>query len=176
MTIKMQTKRRNIGTALVIGTAPLTTGAGGLLSGEQVWDGLTDILYIGKGDDGAGNCTSIEAIAGLGAFVRLSLLGSANGVATLDATGKLTTAQLPASIVGALNYQGTWNASTNLPVLASGSGTKGYMYKVSTAGTTTLDGCSVWSAGDMVVFDGTTWDKIDGPNSVQATIIDGGAI
>jgi len=176
MTIKMQTKRRNTGAALVIGTAPLTTGAGGLLSGEQVWDGLANILYIGKGDDGSGNSTSIVAIGGSGAFVLASLLGAASGVATLDATGKLTTAQIPASVVGELNYQGTWNASTNSPALVSGTGTKGYMYKVSTAGTTTLDGCSVWSAGDMVVFDGTTWDKIDGPNSVQATIIDGGVI
>ena len=176
MTIKMQTKRRNTGTALTIGTAPLTTGAGGLLSGEQVWDGLANILYIGKGDDGSGNSTSIVAVGGSGAFILASLLGVASGVATLDATGKLTTAQLPASVVGALQYQGTWNASTNVPALASGTGTKGYMYKVSTAGTTTLDGCASWGVGDMAIFDGATWDKIDGPNSAQAATIDGGVI
>lgn len=37
--------------------------------------------------------------------------------------------------IGALNYRGTWNASTNSPALASGAGTKGDYY---VAGKTTL--------------------------------------
>lgn len=65
-------------------------------------------------------------------------------------------------LTGSVVYQGTWNASTNSPTLTSGTGTKGYLYKVSTSGTTTLDGNSSWNVGDQVVFDGTTWDKIDG--------------
>lgn len=89
-------------------------------------------------------------------------IGGANGVASLDGSGKVPTAQLPAAVAGALNYQGTWNASTNTPTLASGTGTKGYYYKVSVAGTTTLDGISDWAVGDSVVFDGTTWDKLNG--------------
>jgi hypothetical protein len=32
--------------------------------------------------------------------------------------------------IGALNYQGTWNAATNTPTLASGVGTKGDYYYV----------------------------------------------
>ncbi len=90
------------------------------------------------------------------------LLGANSGVATLDGGGKLTAAQIPASLVGALVYQGAWNASTNTPALASGVGTKGYFYKVSTAGTTTIDGVSQWNVGDAIIFDGTAWDKIDG--------------
>jgi len=43
-------------------------------------------------------------------------------------------------IAGGLDYQGTWNASTNTPTLASGVGTNGYYYIVSVAGTTNLDG------------------------------------
>jgi hypothetical protein len=161
MTTKIQTKRRTSGGALVIGTAPLTISA--VAAGEQVYDAIADILYIGKGDDGSNNSTSIAAIGGVGAFLALSRLGAANGAASLDGTGKLPTAQLPASIAGAMVYQGTWNASTNSPALATGVGTKGYYYKVSVAGTTTLDGNNNWNVGDMVVFDGTTWDKIDGP-------------
>jgi hypothetical protein len=88
--------------------------------------------------------------------------GVANGYASLDSGGKLTAGQIPASLVGALVYQGTWNASTNTPTLASGTGTKGFYYKVSVAGTTTIDGISSWSVGDDIVFDGTVWDKIDG--------------
>lgn len=99
--------------------------------------------------------------AAIGAIAS-SLLGAANGVATLDATGKLTGTQIPAALVGALVYQGTWNATTNSPTLASGVGTKGQYYKVSVAGTTTIDGNSAWAVGDMIVFNGTTWDAIDG--------------
>ncbi len=87
--------------------------------------------------------------------------GVANGVATLDSGGKVPTSQLPAAILGALDYQGTWNANTNTPTLASGVGTKGYYYKVSVAGTTTIDGISEWNLTDWIVFDGTVWDKVD---------------
>lgn len=57
--------------------------------------------------------------------------------------------------LGALNYKGTWNASTNSPALASGVGTKGDYYVVSVAGSTTLDGESLWGVGDWAVFNGT---------------------
>jgi hypothetical protein len=89
-------------------------------------------------------------------------LAAANGIATLDGSGKLTSAQIPASLVGAVQYQGTWNANTNSPALASGVGTKGQYFKVSVAGATTIDTISQWNVGDTIIFDGTTWDKIDG--------------
>jgi hypothetical protein len=95
--------------------------------------------------------------------------GAANGLATLDGGGKVPVSQLPASILGALIYQGTWNANTNSPALASGTGTKGFYYKVSTAGTSSLDGLNVWNVGDLVVFDGATWDKIDGTTDEVVT-------
>ena len=66
------------------------------------------------------------------------------------------------SSYGAVVYQGTWNATTNTPALASGVGTKGYYYKVSVAGTAAIDGNSQWNVGDTIIFDGSTWDKIDG--------------
>jgi hypothetical protein len=94
--------------------------------------------------------------------VNTSALGAANGVATLDSGGKVPNSQLPAAIVGALQYQGTWNASTNTPTLVAGTGTKGYYYKVSAAGTTSIDGNANWTVGDLIVFDGTTWDQVQG--------------
>lgn len=94
--------------------------------------------------------------------VNAALLGANNGVATLDGTGRLTTAQMPAALVGAVVYQGTWNAVTNSPTLVSSTGTKGQYYKVSVAGTTSIDGLSSWNLGDVIIFNGTTWDKIDG--------------
>ena len=62
---------------------------------------------------------------------------------------------------GGLDYQGTWNASTNTPTLASGTGTNGYYYIVATAGSTNLDGITDWKVGDWLLFNGTAWQKID---------------
>lgn len=156
--------RRHVsGSPLVIGTAPLNIGTGGVLAGEQISDEVANILYIGLGNDGNGNATSIAAFAGSGAFVSNAKIGVASGVASLDATGKLPASQLTASIMGANVYAGVWNAATNTPTLVSGTGTKGAYYKVSVAGTTSIDGNANWSIGDMIIFDGATWDKLDGP-------------
>jgi hypothetical protein len=107
----------------------------------------------------AGNVLITPAAIGA---INVSQLGVANGVATLNASGKLLDAQIPAALVGAMVYQGVWNATTNSPALVSGTGTKGNYYKVSVAGTTTIDGVNTWNVGDMIVYNGTTWDKIDG--------------
>lgn len=64
--------------------------------------------------------------------------------------------------IGALNYKGTWNASTNSPALASSVGTKGDYYVVSVAGTTSLDGISNWGVGDWAVFNGSVWQRVEG--------------
>lgn len=64
--------------------------------------------------------------------------------------------------VGALTYQGTWNASTNSPTLASGVGVKGQYYVVATAGTTSLDSHASWSQYDAAIFNGTAWDIVQG--------------
>ena len=102
--------------------------------------------------------------------VNAATQGTANGVATLDSSGRLTTSQIPAALVGAMQYQGVWNASTNSPTLVSGVGVKGQYYKVSNAGSTTLDTISQWNIGDMVAYDGTTWDKIDGLGSEVTSV------
>ena len=72
------------------------------------------------------------------------------------------------SLVGGLNYQGVWNASTNTPTLVSSVGTKGYYYKVSVAGNTNLDGITDWEIGDLAIFNGTVWDQIDNTDAVSS--------
>jgi hypothetical protein len=99
-------------------------------------------------------------ITGLGTAAEKDV-GVANGVASLDAGGKVPVSELPAAVLGALNYQGTWNASTNTPTLASGVGDKGYYYVVSVAGSTNLDGVTDWQIGDWAVYNGTAWQKVD---------------
>lgn len=64
--------------------------------------------------------------------------------------------------IGALNYKGTWNATTNSPALASGVGTKGDYYVVSVAGSTTLDGISNWGVGDWAAYNGSAWQRVEG--------------
>jgi hypothetical protein len=83
---------------------------------------------------------------------------SGNGGKFLTTNG---TALSWASVGGGLSYQGAWNASTNSPTLASGVGTSGYYYVVSTAGSTNLDGITDWKAGDWLIYNGTAWQKID---------------
>jgi hypothetical protein len=84
-------------------------------------------------------------------------------------------AQLDA-LVGGMQYQGVWNANTNSPALVNGTGTKGYFYKVSVAGTTTIDSNTNWHVGDWIAFDGTVWDKIDNYIDVSSVFGRTGAI
>lgn len=72
-----------------------------------------------------------------------------------------------ASVAGGLSYQGTWNASTNTPTLASSTGTNGYYYIVATAGSTNLNGITDWQVGDWLLFNGTVWQKIDQSETLQ---------
>jgi len=102
--------------------------------------------------------------------------GAANGVATLDSSAKVPISQLPAAVLGALSYQGTWNASTNTPTLVSSAGTKGYYYVVSVAGTTNLNGITDWQIGDWAVYDGSVWEKVDNTDLVTSVNSKTGAV
>jgi hypothetical protein len=71
--------------------------------------------------------------------------------------------------IGALNYKGTWDASTNTPTLVSSVGTKGDYYVVSVAGNTNLNGTTLWGVGDMAIFNGSAWQKADGGDTSIVT-------
>ena len=64
--------------------------------------------------------------------------------------------------IGALNYKGTWNASTNTPTLVSSVGVNGDYYQVSVAGSTAINGISNWGVGDIIAFNGVVWQRIEG--------------
>ena len=81
----------------------------------------------------------------------------------------LKTVSSLSNAIGALNYKGTWNAATNNPTLTSGVGTKGDYYVVSVAGSTNLDGTTLWGVGDMAIFNGSTWQKADGGDTSLVT-------
>jgi hypothetical protein len=113
------------------------------------------------------NWNADHTIVGLGTAAELNA-GVANGVATLDSAGTVPISQLPAAVLGALSYQGTWDASSNTPTLTSSVGTKGYYYVVSVAGSTNLNGITDWKVGDWAVYNGTAWQKIDNTDSVTS--------
>ena len=55
-----------------------------------------------------------------------------------------------------------WNASTNTPTLADGSGDTGDVYRVSVAGTRDLgSGAIDFQVGDYAIYNGSTWEKSD---------------
>ena len=74
----------------------------------------------------------------------------------------LKTASSIINAIGALNYKGTWDANANSPTLTSSVGTKGDYYVVSVAGSTNLNGETLWGVGDWAVFNGSIWQKVDG--------------
>ena len=80
------------------------------------------------------------------------------------------------SITGNLNYQGSWNASTNTPTLTSSVGVNGYYYVVSVSGSTNLNGITDWVVGDWAIFNGSAWQKIDQTNLVTSVAGRTGAV
>jgi hypothetical protein len=90
-----------------------------------------------------------------------------NGYASLDSNGKVPLTQINDALIGNVNYQGLWNASTNTPTLANppSSGTKGYYYIVSTAGT--FAGIS-FEVGDWIISNGSAWQKVDNTDAVSS--------
>lgn len=101
---------------------------------------------------------------------KLSDLGSANGAASLDGSGKVPTFQLPSSITGALNYKGTYDASTGV---FPSSPAKGDYYVINIAGT--ISG-HAYAIGDWITYDGTQWDYIDNQNKVSSVFGRTGAV
>ncbi len=79
-------------------------------------------------------------------------------------------------LIGSSIYEGTWNASTNTPSLASGVGTQGSYYIVSVAGSTNIDGITDWNVGDWIIFDGTAWQQVDNTDAVVSVNGETGAV
>jgi hypothetical protein len=105
----------------------------------------------------ADKAATTSALAGK---IATALIGAANGVTPLDSAGKVSAAYLPASV---MEFQGVWNASTNTPTLADGTGNNGDVYRVTVAGTHNLgSGSQTFAVGDWVVYNGTVWQLSHG--------------
>lgn len=96
--------------------------------------------------------------------IQSSEKGANNGVATLDAGGKIPVSQLPSAV---MTYEGTWDASTNTPTLEDGTGDAGMVYLTTVAGTVDFgSGPITFAVGDWAVYNGSIWQKSTNSNAV----------
>jgi hypothetical protein len=169
-------------------TAVAGTGTASLLGAQ---DGYQAFSVVGNGNTTYYTITDPVSFAwevGIGTYTssgntlsRDTVLSSSNsgslvsfGAGTKDIFLDLPSEKVAA--LGALSYQGTWNATSNVPTLASGVGTQGYYYVVATAGSTNLDGITDWKIGDWAIYSGTAWQKIDNTDAVSSVNGQTGAV
>jgi hypothetical protein len=108
------------------------------------------------------------AVAYLG-VVSTSQINAANGVAPLDANGKIPVSNLPSSILGAVTYQGMFTPGTStLPAAASGN--QGWYFIAASAGTYTPPSNAqlTFAAGDWLISDGVTWNVVETQGAVTS--------
>ncbi len=97
----------------------------------------------------------------------ITLAVTAETNVTLPTSGKLANeayvTSAIAGLLGGVQYQGTWNASSNTPNLPGSPGpmTKGHYYVVSVAGITNRGGILDWQVGDWLISNGASWSKVD---------------
>lgn len=142
--------------------------------GEVVPMDLAERIKI-IGNGGGTSQTVLDTLDSLQTQIN-NLIPSQTGNSGKYLTTNGTTLSWASIAGGGLSYQGTWNASTNTPTLASGTGANGYYYVVGTSGSTNLDGISDWVAGDWALFNGTIWQKIDQTNLVSSVNGQTGAV
>ena len=128
--------------------------------------GVIDIIYCAKDTkklylwSGSAYVEVFPSQSLLDTYQLRSEKGVSNGYASLDVNGKVPIGQLPNSI---MEYKGTWNAATNTPTLANGTGDTGDVYICNAAGTVNFGaGPITFAVGDYVVYSGTIWQRSSG--------------
>jgi hypothetical protein len=95
-------------------------------------------------------------------------INASNGIPQLDVNGKILVSQLPNSV---MEYKGTWDAATNTPTLADGTGNQGDVYLCNVAGTVNFgSGPISFVVGDQVIYSGTIWQKASGASGTVTSV------
>jgi hypothetical protein len=71
---------------------------------------------------------------------------------------------IPDTILGQVEYQGTWNAALNTPVLPDPTTVKGHYYVVNTDG---VYSTIAFEKGDWIISDGIKWDIVKNTDAVR---------
>ena len=108
----------------------------------------------------SGNLSTLTVSSGTTTTVT-PITAAVSGSSSSLATGAQIQTAINTALTGVVQFEGTWNASTNTPTLTSSVGTSGDYYIVSVAGSTNLNGITDWAIGDWAVFANTTWTKVD---------------
>lgn len=144
----------------------LGSGAASGITYDPTASGLTATNVQDAIDEVEDRVDTIEAN-----YIPLAQKGAPNGVATLDGGGKVPVAQLPNAI---MEYQGTWDASTNTPTLANGAGNAdsaiGNVYRVSVAGSVDFGAGPIsFEVGDYAILNSSKiWEKADTSDAVTS--------
>lgn len=93
----------------------------------------------------------------------INSIGQPDGIATLGSDGKVPTDQLPDTIIGGVQYKGTWDCSGGIYPTPTSTGD---YYICTNSGT--ISGTE-YDVGDWLVFNGATWDKIDNTGYIHAS-------
>ncbi|MES2970900.1 MAG: tail fiber domain-containing protein [Patescibacteria group bacterium] len=147
-------------------------------SGTLVLDSRSITTAAGSGLSGGGDLSVDRSLSlDINGLTTSTAIANDDYVAIYDssATGirKISRSDFLQGIIGALIYQGTWDASTNTPTLTDATGTNGYMYAVSVAGSENFGGgpSITFGVGDFVIHNGTDWEKA--PSSANVTSVFG---
>lgn len=98
-----------------------------------------------------------------------ALTAALAGKADLDINGKVASSQLPESLSGGLVYKGTWDPASNTPPVGDVTGEAGWYYICSGDGEIDLgSGAIVFAAGDWIVHNGASYDKLDATDQVSS--------
>ena len=167
------TTATNISTAENVTTCDTVTNTTTVTNADTVTDADTvahaDIVQVADVIQQTGDVSIVGSLAVTGditqgadtldnTYIKLTERGTANGVATLDSTGRIPASQLT---IDAMEYKGKWNASTNTPTLVDGTGTDGDFYIVSVAGTQDLGSGSIdFYVNDRVLYNGSAWERV----------------
>lgn len=146
----------------------VTAGGHEILGAGQVNTLISQLAdRIDNGDAGIDDInTVIEAIqTELAGKILATEKGAANGVATLDANGKVPLAQISDSVLGQVEYMGTWDAESNVPELPATPLNKGEYYVVAVSGD--FEGVE-YTVGDWIISNGSIWEKVDNTDAVSS--------
>lgn len=148
-----------------------------LKSGEVAHNEVDDTLYMGKGDDGTGNATSVIPLAGAGAFVDLTSPQSIAGAKTFSVVPKSSQdASVATDLVRKSQHDAALAAKAPLasPVL---TGTPAAPTAIGGTNTTQIattafvqGALSGFGAGDMskATYDSNNNGKVDGAETADA--------